>query len=151
MLATIPVPASGNDGEAAVVSQWLIEVGQRVQIGTPLVELETSKSVLVVEATTAGVLLRQLAAEGEEVEVHAPLALVGEPGDEPTSATSLNAPAGGSSGRSDKNVIHPAPTEGDGTDVHPRVRTLFDQEQERRSASVHELVAGQYTARHPEA
>lgn len=151
MLVTIPVPASGNDGEAAVVTQWLIEVGQRVQIGTPLVELETSKSVLVVEATTAGVLLRQLAAEGEEVEVHAPLALVGEPGDEPTSATSLNAPAGGRFGRSDKNGIHPAPTGGDGTDAHPPVRTLFDQEQERRSSSVPELGAAQYTAGHPEA
>lgn len=59
---------------------WLVEEGSEVALGDGLAEVETDKIDGVVEATSAGVLLRRLAAAGETIPVGAPIAVIG-PGD----------------------------------------------------------------------
>ena len=50
------MPKLGMDTTEALVSNWLVAEGSRVQIGTPLVELESEKVVFALEAEAAGTL-----------------------------------------------------------------------------------------------
>jgi pyruvate/2-oxoglutarate dehydrogenase complex dihydrolipoamide acyltransferase (E2) component len=58
--------------EARVVS-WLVQAGDRVKAGQPLVVVETDKMTVEVEAETACVVTKLLASEGAVVEVGGPL------------------------------------------------------------------------------
>jgi 2-oxoglutarate dehydrogenase E2 component (dihydrolipoamide succinyltransferase) len=71
MAADIVVPTLGESVTEATVAQWLKQPGDAVQMDEPLVELETDKVTLEVNASTAGVLSEVLAAEGDSVEVGA--------------------------------------------------------------------------------
>jgi len=71
MAADIVVPTLGESMTEATVAQWLKQPGDAVQMDEPLVELETDKVTLEVNASTAGVLSEVLAAEGDSVEVGA--------------------------------------------------------------------------------
>jgi pyruvate dehydrogenase E2 component (dihydrolipoamide acetyltransferase) len=51
------------------VTRWLVEVGQAVAQGQPLLEVETDKAAMEVEAYVAGTLSEILAPPGESVEV----------------------------------------------------------------------------------
>ncbi len=71
MATDILVPALGESVSEATVAQWLKKVGDAVKADEPLVELETDKVTLEVNATEAGVLSEVLAGEGENVEAGA--------------------------------------------------------------------------------
>ena len=51
------------------VVQWLVEVGQSIQRGQPLLEIETDKAVMEVESFVTGILKAAHAQPEEEVEV----------------------------------------------------------------------------------
>lgn len=51
------------------IARWLIELGQRVERGQPLVEVETDKATMEVESVASGVLAEVLSAENETVSV----------------------------------------------------------------------------------
>lgn len=78
MTTDILVPALGESVSEATVAQWLKQPGDPIAVDEPLVELETDKVTLEVNATGAGVLSEVLAAEGENVEVGAVLGRIGE-------------------------------------------------------------------------
>lgn len=65
------------------VVTWLKQVGDEVQPGEAIVEIETEKSVVEVEADTGGVILELLVSEDEEVPVGTVLGWIGEPGETP--------------------------------------------------------------------
>ena len=71
MTTDILVPTLGESVSEATVAQWLKKVGDAVKADEPLVELETDKVTLEVNATEAGVLSEVLAGEGENVEAGA--------------------------------------------------------------------------------
>ncbi len=56
---------------------WLVEEGAAVALGDGLAEVETDKIDGIVEATSAGTLLRRLARPGETIPVGAPIAVIG--------------------------------------------------------------------------
>ncbi|TCS63599.1 2-oxoglutarate dehydrogenase E2 component [Varunaivibrio sulfuroxidans] len=89
MATEIKVPALGESVTEATVSKWLKNVGDAVGVDEPLVELETDKVTMEVNATTAGVLAAISAAEGTDVEVGAVLGAI----DESASAADAPAPA----------------------------------------------------------
>jgi biotin carboxyl carrier protein len=62
----------------AVVSKWLVEEGSEVSVGQVIVELETDKAVVEYAAEEAGKLSKIIAGDGVEVEVGAPIAIIGE-------------------------------------------------------------------------
>src|SRR3954453_13516587 len=69
MALEITVPVLGESVTEATVAKWLKKVGDAVELDEPLLELETDKVTLEVNATQAGVLAATAAAEGETVEV----------------------------------------------------------------------------------
>ncbi|HEV7368856.1 2-oxoglutarate dehydrogenase complex dihydrolipoyllysine-residue succinyltransferase [Arenibaculum sp.] len=73
MATEITVPTLGESVSEATIARWLKKVGEAVKVDEPLVELETDKVTLEVNATTAGTLAEILAEEGENVEVGAVL------------------------------------------------------------------------------
>ena len=78
MAMDIVVPTLGESVSEATVAQWLKKPGEAVAVDDPLVELETDKVTLEVNASSAGVLSEILVEEGANVEVGALLGRIGE-------------------------------------------------------------------------
>ena len=76
MEKTINMPKLAPEMEIGVLCAWLKEEGDTVAAGEPLFEIETNKVVNQVEATVSGVLKKQLAEEGDTVDVNATVAVV---------------------------------------------------------------------------
>ncbi len=80
MATEIIVPTLGESVTEATVAQWLKQVGDNVAVDDPLVELETDKVTLEVNASAAGVLSEISVQEGDNVAVGAILGAIGEAG-----------------------------------------------------------------------
>ena len=78
MSAEIIVPALGESVKEATVAKWLKNIGDAVAIDDPLVELETDKVTVEVNAKSAGVLKEIKVQSGTNVEVGAVLGSIGE-------------------------------------------------------------------------
>lgn len=76
MATEIKVPALGESVTSATVARWLKSAGDAVAADEPLVELETDKVTVEVNAPEAGVLAAISADQGAEVEVGAVLGLL---------------------------------------------------------------------------
>ncbi len=63
------------------ILKWLVEEGDYLKKDQPFVEVMTDKVTVELPSPYEGVLLKKLAKEGEVVKVHAPIALVAEPGE----------------------------------------------------------------------
>jgi 2-oxoglutarate dehydrogenase E2 component (dihydrolipoamide succinyltransferase) len=79
-MSNIVVPQLGESVVEARVSRWLKKEGDRVEVGEPVVELETEKIDLEVGAERSGVLASIKRQEGEDVKVGELLAIVDENG-----------------------------------------------------------------------
>jgi pyruvate/2-oxoglutarate dehydrogenase complex dihydrolipoamide acyltransferase (E2) component len=66
-----------NEGAAIRISTWLIEVGQPVKRGQPLLEVETDKALQEVECIATGTLETIHAQAGDDVQVGAVIATIG--------------------------------------------------------------------------
>ena len=77
----ILLPKLGNTVESAIILAWHIAVGEPVQAGDVICEVETDKAAMEVESGESGILLAQLARVGDEVPVLSQIAWVGEPGE----------------------------------------------------------------------
>ena len=75
-MTNIVVPELGESVVEARVARWLKKEGDRVEVGDPLVELETEKIDLEVGAEHSGVLASIKRQEGEDVKVGELLAVV---------------------------------------------------------------------------
>ncbi len=76
MATEIVVPALGESVTTATVARWIKQQGETVAADEPLVELETDKVTVEVNAPSAGVLSSIGVPEGTEVEVGAVLGVV---------------------------------------------------------------------------
>lgn len=68
MKKDIIVPALRQEGGKAVLAAWQKEVGEPIEAGQVLYEMETDKVVNQIEATETGVLVEVLVEDGDEVE-----------------------------------------------------------------------------------
>ena len=80
MATEIKVPALGESVTEATVAKWLKKIGDSVAVDDPLVELETDKVTLEVNATAAGTITEIAAAEGANVGVGGILGTIGDGG-----------------------------------------------------------------------
>ncbi len=80
MAIEIKVPTLGESVSEATVAKWLKKVGDQVKADEALVELETDKVTLEVNAPAAGTLTDIVAAEGVTVGVAALLGVIGGDG-----------------------------------------------------------------------
>src|SRR5277367_6073557 len=96
MPTQILVPPMGESVSEATVAKWLKKVGDAVKMDEPLVELETDKVTLEVNATSAGVISEIKVPQGGNVGVGAILGLIQEGGaavSSPTASATTSAPA----------------------------------------------------------
>lgn len=77
-MTNIVVPTLGESVSEATVAQWLKKEGEAVKADEPIVELETDKVTLEVNAPADGVIAKITVGEGETVEVGALLGEMGE-------------------------------------------------------------------------
>ncbi|MFN4072619.1 MAG: dihydrolipoamide acetyltransferase family protein [Thermus sp.] len=63
------------------ILKWLVEEGDYLKKDQPFVEVMTDKVTVELPSPYEGVLLKKLVKEGEVVKVHAPIALLAEPGE----------------------------------------------------------------------
>ncbi|RLP07673.1 2-oxo acid dehydrogenase subunit E2 [Propionibacterium australiense] len=88
------MPDAGEGLTEAVIVEWHVAVGDRVRVNDDLLSVETAKSVVELPSPFAGTVTQILAAEGETVEVGAPVVVIDDgpepageaPGDEPAGA-----------------------------------------------------------------
>jgi 2-oxoglutarate dehydrogenase E2 component (dihydrolipoamide succinyltransferase) len=80
MATEIRVPTLGESVSEATIGKWFKKPGEAVKADEPLVELETDKVTLEVNAPAAGVLGEIVAKEGETVGVNALLGSISEGG-----------------------------------------------------------------------
>ena len=78
MTTEILVPTLGESVTEATVAQWFKAVGEAVAVDEPLLELETDKVTLEVNAAVAGALAKILVPAGGETEVGSVLGLIDE-------------------------------------------------------------------------
>src|SRR3954463_13658515 len=78
MPANVVVPEVGESIVDARVAKWLKKEGDAVNVGEPLVELETDKIDLEVAAPQAGVLSRIAHGDGADVKVGEVLGVIDE-------------------------------------------------------------------------
>jgi len=65
----IEMPKLGYDMETGSIAAWVKQVGDTVARGDIIAEIETEKSTVEMESTSAGTLAEQTLAAGEEVPV----------------------------------------------------------------------------------
>ena len=78
----VRIPALGTTSDELRIVAWRKAVGDAVAAGEPLLEVETDKATLEVEATATGMLLRIERAAGETLEVGTLVGWIGEEGEE---------------------------------------------------------------------
>ena len=98
----IVVPELGESVVEARVARWLKKPGDRVEIGEPVVELETEKIDLEVNAEKPGVITSIARNEGDDVKIGEVLGVL----DESSAAVTPTPPSGNGS----KKAAAPAPT-----------------------------------------
>src|SRR5262245_40990478 len=78
-MAELLMPKLSDTMEEGTILQWMKGEGEEVAQGEPLVEIETDKANMVVEAPEGGA-LHIVAPEGETLPVGAPIAAIGADG-----------------------------------------------------------------------
>ncbi len=81
MAETINMPKLGFDMAEGTLVRWVKQVGENINKGDVLAEIETDKATVEVESSASGVVLEQIVGEGTVVPVNAPIAVVGAEGE----------------------------------------------------------------------
>ena len=104
MAETINMPKLGFDMAEGFLVRWVKQVGENINKGDVLAEIETDKATVEVESSASGVVLQLIVDQGTMVPVNAPIAVVGAAGEK------VDAPAKVESGKLEvKAEEKPAP------------------------------------------
>ena len=79
MVKEIKIPDISTTADTVVLLKWLKQEGEQVKRGEFLCELETDKAATELESVAQGTLLKQVVAEGTEINVGTVIAYVGDP------------------------------------------------------------------------
>jgi pyruvate dehydrogenase E2 component (dihydrolipoamide acetyltransferase) len=78
MAETISMPKLGFDMAEGLLVRWVKQVGETINKGDVLAEIETDKATVEVESSASGVVLQLIVDQGTMVPVNAPIAVVGQ-------------------------------------------------------------------------
>jgi pyruvate dehydrogenase E2 component (dihydrolipoamide acetyltransferase) len=81
MAETISMPKLGFDMAEGLLVRWVKQVGETINKGDVLAEIETDKATVEVESSASGVVLSHIVDQGTMVPVNAPIAVVGQAGE----------------------------------------------------------------------
>jgi pyruvate dehydrogenase E2 component (dihydrolipoamide acetyltransferase) len=152
MATPVVMPKLGNSVESSIIVGWKKRPGDVVSAGETLLEVETDKATVDVEAPASGTLLAVYFNAGDDVPVMTTIAAIGQPGESTAdvapggtseglnredaedakgvavgtpfmaSAAPVSAPAAVSSGTTHRS----SPTRGGGAPISPRARHLAE-------------------------
>ena len=130
--AQIVVPPMGESVSEATVAKWLKKAGDSVRMDEPLVELETDKVTLEVNAQAAGVISEIKAPQGSTVAVGAVLGLIqeGAAGAAPSAAVPAATPV---------PTPAPAPAAAPNASAEPAVMPAARKQAEDRGVNIASL------------
>ena len=92
MATNVIMPALGVAQQTGTLLKWLKAEGQSVTKGEPLMEIETDKSTVEIEAAASGILSRVTAQAGDEISVGHTIALILAPGETASAAVVAKSP-----------------------------------------------------------
>src|ERR1700727_91529 len=110
MAFSVVMPALEMAQETGKLIAWRKKEGDRVTKGEPLLEIETDKAVVEVEAPADGILAGVKAAEGAEIPVGQTIAWIVAPGEQPPVETASAAPAARATSGTKSDPAHVAPS-----------------------------------------
>jgi len=108
MASIIEMPKLSDTMTTGTLAKWLKKEGDTVASGDMIATVETDKATMELECFEDGVILKQYAAEGDEVAVGAPVCAVGEKGE--AAPASDSAPAAVTAAAPAPVTESPAPT-----------------------------------------
>jgi pyruvate dehydrogenase E2 component (dihydrolipoamide acetyltransferase) len=109
MAETISMPKLGFDMAEGLLVRWVKQVGETINKGDVLAEIETDKATVEVESSATGVVLQLIVDQGTMVPVNAPIAVVGQAG-EKVDAPSAPTAEGAKPKADEKSAPPSAPT-----------------------------------------
>ncbi len=113
MAETISMPKLGFDMAEGLLVRWVKQVGENINKGDVLAEIETDKATVEVESSASGVVLSHIVDQGSMVPVNAPIAIIGAAGekvDAPAAAPKPEAKAEEKSAALTQPTAAPAPS-----------------------------------------
>lgn len=109
MSESVNLPALGESVTEGTVTRWLKNVGDRVEVDEPLLEVSTDKVDTEIPSPVAGVIEEILVAEDETVEVGTPLVRIGDGSGGGEAAPAEAAPAADEAAPAEAAPAEPAP------------------------------------------
>src|ERR1051326_8852572 len=94
MATSVVMPALEMAQETVKIVSWLKKEGDSITKGEPLLEIETDKAVVEVEANADGILAGVKSHEGDVVPVGVTIAWIVAPGEKPPADAPSSAPTG---------------------------------------------------------
>lgn len=80
-MEAIIMPALGQTSDEAVILEWYFKEGDTVEMGDPLLSVETDKAQLDVECVADGILMKIVAQPDETVTAGTIIAYIGDEGE----------------------------------------------------------------------
>ncbi len=128
MPTVVIMPALGLAQDTGRVLRWLKAAGESVVQGEPLVEVETDKATVEVEAPATGVLAAVRARPGDVVPVGQPMAVILAPGESPPPDETAAAPTAAAPGAPAHPLSPPPRPSAPGRiPASPRARRLAEE------------------------
>src|SRR6267142_6152548 len=93
MATSVVMPALEMAQETGKIVSWLKKEGDTISKGEPLLEVETDKAVVEIEAAADGVLAGVKSHEGDVVPVGVTIAWIVAPGEQPPADSPTAAPS----------------------------------------------------------
>lgn len=84
MAELITMPKLGFDMAEGTLVRWVKAVGDKVEKGDVIAEIETDKATVEVESSLTGVMFKHVVEEDTTLPVNAPIAVVAQEGEEPS-------------------------------------------------------------------
>ena len=123
-MAEVIMPKMGDAMEEGTLIKWLKSVGEEVEEGEPIAEIETDKASMELEAENSGTLHELIAEEGQDVPVGEAIALILGEGEEPPEDS-----ASGGFTESEQSEDEEAEASGDGG-AEAQAQTATETEEE---------------------
>jgi len=107
-MSEVTMPRLSDTMEEGELAHWMKNVGDRVEKGDVIAEIETDKATMDLEAFESGVLEKQLVEEGTIVPIGQAVAVIGDgtsSAAEPESATEVETPAAGKKQEAEQDTV----------------------------------------------
>ena len=88
MATIVELPRLSDTMEEGVIAKWHVSEGDKVKRGQVIADIETDKATMEFESFDAGTVLKLVAPEGETLPLGAPIAVLGNPGEDAESVLS---------------------------------------------------------------